>query len=139
MQKVIDETFKAATAESKSVTASDDFNTAMFKLASMDKKVIDASSIADTSSISSKILSALGISSSTSSQTISSSTAIADTFKNFISALSGIKTTKDSTDSSNKAQDISISVVIDKLLGGENGAKSFLEALQNKIELQGGL
>ena len=139
MQKVIDETFKTATAESKSVTASDDFNTAMFKLASMDKKVIDASSIADTSSISSKILSALGISSSTSSQTISSSTAIADTFKNFISAISAIRTVKDSADSSNKNQNVNISVMIDKLLGGENGAKSFLEALQNKIELQGGL
>ncbi|WP_425203596.1 transglycosylase SLT domain-containing protein [Priestia megaterium] len=139
VEKLITDTFKTATTASKSVSASDDFNTAMFKLASMDKKVIDASSIADTSSISSKILSALGLSSSTSSQTISSSTAIADTFKNFISALSGIKTTKDSADSSNKSQNVNISVMIDKLLGGENGAKSFLEALQNKIELQGGL
>ncbi|WP_182004738.1 phage tail tape measure protein [Priestia aryabhattai] len=138
MQKVIDETFKTATAESKSVTASDDFNTAMFKLASMDKQVIDASSGADTSSLSSKLLSALGASSLTSSQTISSSTAIADTFKNFISALTGIKTLT-ASNSDSKVQDISISVVIDKLLGGENGAKSFLEALQNKIELQGGL
>ncbi|TPF17924.1 transglycosylase SLT domain-containing protein [Priestia megaterium] len=137
MQKVLDETFKTATKESKTVTASDDFNTAMFKLASMDKKVIDASSIADTSSISSKILSALGLNSSTSSQTISSSTAIADTFKNFISALSGIKTTKDSTDSSNKNQNISVSVMIDKLLGGEKGAKTFLEEMQKQLELRG--
>lgn len=139
MQKVIDETFKTATAESKSVTASDDFNTAMFKLASMDKEVVSANGVADTSSLTSKLLSALGVSSLTSSQTISSSTAIADTFKNFISAISAIRTVKDSADSSNKNQNVNISVMIDKLLGGENGAKSFLEALQNKIELQGGL